>query len=798
MVKFLRWGLGLLLILAIFGSIAVAATYFYITPGLPEVDELKTIHYQVPMRVLTRDGSLISEFGEKRRMPLMIDDVPDLLKHAVIAAEDDRFYQHPGVDYMGLIRAVWSLVVTGDRSQGGSTITMQVARNFFLTPERTYIRKLREIFLALKIENKLSKDEILALYLNQNFMGNRAYGVAAAAKTYYGVDVQQLDLPQIAMLAGLYKAPSKFNPVVNPERAKLRRDYVLRRMRENGYISEEDASSAMQMGLTASIYNPTPDIEAGYVAEMVRAWLYQQYGDEAYTRGLVVTTTIDKELQSAANQAMQQALLGYSKRHGFRGVEAHHELSPGKLDLDEADKFLSQYHRYGRLLPGLVVGVEKDKAKVYLGNQELIQLPLSTMEWARAYKAEDKRGPKIKSVAEVLKIGDVVRVIQAEKDWRLAQIPKVGGALVSISPQNGRLYALTGGYDYFLSRFNRAVQAVRQPGSGFKPFVYSAALDNGFTPASIFNDAPVVFRDLNLDRYWRPKNYSGKFYGPTRMRVALAKSRNMVSIRVLRRVGINQALAHIKKFAMSQRELPQDLSLALGSGSLTPMELVSGYAVFANGGYRVEPWFVEKVSDLEGRVLYRHVPDVVCVLDCDRLVVPVSAEQPISAGKEPGQPAVRVISETNAYQTVSMLQDVIRMGTATAARKLQRNDLAGKTGTTNDQIDAWFNGFTKRIATTVWIGFDESRPLGRREAGGKLALPAWMDYMRVALKKFPEQEWKKPQGMVTVYVDTETGKLTESGSPGAVQETFRAGKVPEKGIAKLMPVEDADVPEQIF
>jgi len=798
MVKFLRWGLGLLLLLSILGGIAVAATYFYITPGLPEVDELKTIHYQVPMRVLTREGSLISEFGEKRRMPLAIDEVPELLKQAVIAAEDDRFYEHPGVDYMGLIRAAWSLAVTGDRSQGGSTITMQVARNFFLTRERTYTRKLREIFLALKIEDELSKDEILALYLNQNFMGNRAYGVAAAAKTYYGVNVQELSLPQIAMLAGLYKAPSKFNPVVNPERAKMRRDYVLRRMHENGYITKTDANVAMQEALTARIYTPVPEVEAGYVAEMVRAWLFEQYGEEAYTRGLIVTTTIDDALQKAANQAMQKALLEYSLRHGFRGVEAHHDLKPGKLDLTEADQLLSKYSPYGELQPGLVVGVEKEQAKVYLGEQKLIQLPLSAVEWARAYKDEDKLGPKIKSVTEALKIGDIVRVRQVGKGWQLAQVPKVGGALVSISPQNGRLYAMTGGYDYFLSRFNRATQAVRQPGSGFKPFVYSAALENGFTPASIFNDAPVVFHDLNLDRYWRPKNYSGKFYGPTRMRVALAKSRNMVSIRILRRVGIDQTVKHIQKFGMTQRELPQDLSLALGSGALTPIELVSGYAVFANGGYRVEPWFVETVADLDGNVLYRHVPDVVCKKDCNKLVVPSTADEALPAGTRPGRPAERVLSETNAYQIVSMMQDVIRMGTATAAKELKRKDLAGKTGTTNDQIDAWFNGYTKDIATTVWIGFDESKPLGRKEAGGKLALPAWIDYMRVALKQFPEREWKKPPGMITVHVDPETGLQTDSGTPGAVLETFRAGKAPEKGIAKLMPVEDADVPEQIF
>lgn len=762
------------------GVVAAFGIVLYFLPGLPDVHELKEVHFQVPLRVLASDGSLIAEFGEKRRIPLTLDEIPENLKQAVIAAEDDRFYEHPGVDYKGILRAVFNLATTGERTQGGSTITMQVARNFFLDRERTYSRKLREILLALEIEKELSKDEILALYLNRNYMGNRAYGVGAAAELYYGKPVGELNLAQVAMMAGLYKAPSKYNPLANESRARLRRDYVLRRMQEQGYISEDESKEAISAPVTASLHGPKVDLEAHYVAEMVRSYLYEQYGEALYGMGLAVTTTIVPKLQNAANQSLREQILSYSRRHGYLGPEARVSL-PSGLDEAEMDKLVGQYVEYSGLVPALVVSTTPNAASLYLGKGLWGELPLSGLTWARERKDENVRGPKVNSVEAVLKPGDVVRVSGKSGDWQLAQLPKVGGALVSISPNDGRVFALVGGYDFFLSRFNRATQAMRQPGSNFKPFVYSAGLSTGLTPASVFNDAPVVFYDDNLGRDWRPENYSQQFFGPTRMRRALAKSRNLVSIRLLRKVGINRAIRHIEKFRMMDRKYPADLSLSLGTGELTPLELASGYAVFANGGYRVEPFFIESIVDGDGKQVYQHEPLIVC-------------EEAECAGAV----AERVIPAANAWQITSMLRDVIREGTATAARSLKRKYIAGKTGTTNDQRDAWFSGFTRDMVTTLWMGFDEPRPLGKKETGGKLALPPWIEYMKTALDGAPDRGWDKPPGMVTVKIDPETGLRAAPGNAKAILETFAAGTVPEMQPAISISTGDVKVPEQLF
>ncbi len=796
--KLLRWGSGLFLT-SLF-TIAVVGTvgFLKINSELPDVGDLKNVQYHVPMRVLTSDGRLIGEFGEKRREPLPIENIPAEIKQAVIAAEDARYYKHPGVDYKGLLRAAWSLITTGTKAQGGSTITMQVARNFYLTRERTYNRKIREIFLALKIERQLDKEEILALYLNQNFMGNRAYGVAAASITYYGKPLQELDLAQIAMLAGLYKAPSKFNPVVNPERAKTRRNYVLRRMFQDGYIEESAKDEAIAQPLTANIHVTKPEVEASYVAEMVRNRMFLQYGDKTYTSGFTVYTTLNGDMQTAANNAMQNGLQNYTLRHGYRGPEDKIKL-PEDFNDEQAATILAKHPVYSGLIPALVISSDKAKAKLILKNSEVIELDLAAINWAQAFIDPDTLGAKIKKVNDVLKPGDIVRVKQVnteiDTDWQLTQLPKAGGALVSISPQDGRIYALIGGYNFYLSRFNRAIQAVRQPGSNFKPFIYSAAIANGFTPASTFNDAPVVFHDLNLGRYWRPENYSGKFYGPTRLRLALTKSRNMISIRVLRRVGIKSTIKHIKKFNMSERELPHDLSLSLGSSAMTPLELVGGYATFANGGFKVEPWFIQQVRDMQGNILYQHIPSVVCGIECDLYT---NNPDEVQNGKHLGKPAERVLEEQNAYQITSMLQDVIRRGTATRANKLKRPELAGKTGTTNDQVDAWFSGYSHDIATTVWVGFDEPKPLGKKEVGGRLALPIWIDYMRVALEFFPEKQWSIPDGMVTVPINKTTGQQAEEGAPNTIEETFRIDHVPEMGATEIMTEEGTSAPEQIF
>ncbi len=796
-----RWTLIPFSALALAGILLAAGLALYVLPGLPAVSELKRVQYHVPLRVFSAEGDLLAEFGEKRRVPLKIDEIPLALKRAVIAAEDDRFYEHPGVDYQGILRAAFSLVKTQTASQGGSTITMQVARNFFLNRERTFWRKFREMLLALQIEKKLSKDEILALYLNQNYMGKRAYGVGAAAQTYYGVDVSDLNLAQIAMMAGLYKAPSKYNPIANPERARLRRNYVLRRMYEKGYITREDFRAAANAPLTARVHAARVDVEAGYVAEMVRAYLYRQYGDDVYSMGLKVTTTISTRLQQEANLALRKALIDYDHRHGYRGPEATYALA-GKTTRDY-DHILENHPTYGGLRAALVIESDAGSASLYLGDGEVADLDMKAVRWARPYIDEDHRGPRPKRVDQVLKPGDLVRLARSEQGWRLSQLPEVGGALVSISAIDGRIFALTGGFDYYYSRFNRVTQAVRQPGSNFKPFVYSAALAKGFTPASVFNDAPIVHEtEINgEERLWRPDNYSGKFQGPTRLRMALAHSKNLVSIRLLQKVGVQYALRHIRKFEMTKRPMPADLSLALGTGSLTPLELISGYAVFANQGYRVEPWFIEKIEDRDGNLIYRHAPFVACEAPCENLVTPemvkLHPEVLENSHKIYGRPARRVMDRDNMFQMVSMLKDVIRVGTGRKARVLRRNDLAGKTGTTNDQRDAWFSGFNREIVTTVWIGFDQHKPLGKRETGGHLALPAWIDYMRVALRDSPQRPWKMPEDLVTVKIDPETGLRAGPDTRNPVFEIFRPDHVPEEVAVKLAPT-GADVPEQIF
>ena len=797
--------LGMSLTGIILALVLAAVGYWYyldLSKDLPEVDELKTVQYQVPMKVLSRSGKLIAEFGEKRRIPLPASEIPILARQAVISAEDSSFYEHAGIDYKGLIRAAWAVFTSGERSQGGSTLTMQVARNFFLTREKTYTRKIREIILARKIEEKLSKDEILALYLNQNFMGNRAYGFAAAAKTYYGKDVNDLSLAQIGMLAGLYKAPSAYNPVINPSRALERRNYVIRRMRENGHIDETQEEQAKAEPLTARVYVTRPETTAYYVAEMVRDELIKLLGEEIYVNGLSVITTIDDDLQYAANKAVQDSLIEYSVRHGYQGAEAKFEFS-GSFENKAADAELKKHASYGDLVPAIVKHVEDSWAELYVGGDLTINLDLAAVSWAQERINEDKLGPLITNLKDVLESGDVVRVQEKASGWVLSQVPRVGGALVSISPLDGRIYALNGGYNFFYSKFNRAIQAERQPGSNFKPFIYSAALANGLTPASTFNDAPVVFKDEELGRFWRPENYSGKFFGPTRMRVALAKSRNMVSIRLLQRVGIDETIAHVKSFKMAERELPRDLSLSLGSASHTPLEIVNGYSVFANGGFKVNPWFIDEVRDRDGKVIYKHVPSVVCTEEtCARLV----SDPALATGQRLlGVPAERVLDEINAFQVTSMLQDVIQAGTGTALRDLGRKDIAGKTGTTNDQIDAWFSGYNQDFATTVWVGFDNPQPLGKKETGGKVALPIWKDFMRVALQRSQQRPWSMPETMVAVTIDKETGLQAMEEAPNTLVEYFNEENVPEMGLNAYLPASELgeevvqeSMPEDIF
>ena len=814
--------LGILVLLAVLAAaIGVGGTYWYLAPKLPSAEALRDVRLQVPLRVYTRDHELLAEFGEKRRKPLRLDEVPERLVQAILAGEDDRFFEHPGVDWQGLTRAVLYLVRTGEKGPGGSTITMQVARNFFLSREKTYIRKLNEILLALKIEREFTKDEILELYVNKIFLGQRAYGVGAAAQVYYGVPVAELTLPQLAMIAGLPKAPSRFNPVANPKQAVVRRNYVLRRMLELGYIAQDEHDEARDGPVTAKVHGLAVEVEAPYVAEMVRARMEEMYGSDVYTAGYKVYTTLDGRLQGAADAALRQALLEYDARHGFRGSERN--VASGE-EAEPPQDVLEDIAEVGGLVPAVVTSVDKRNVAAWARNVGAVEIGFESMEWARPYIDENRRGDEPKGADAVLKAGDVIRVRPAENGWTFAQLPDVEGALVSLDPNDGSIVALTGGFDFYRSKFNRATQAERQPGSSFKPFIYSAALEHGYTPASIINDAPVVFEDPSLKSAWRPENYGGKFFGPTPLRTALYKSRNLVSIRLLRDIGIDFALEHIARFGIDVESLPRGLSLALGSGVLTPLELATGYGVLANGGYAVEPYFIDRVLDGDDTLLFAADPLVVC-RDCDdEEAMTVSASTAPADGEGAGaalsaeagadsgtgsptglpgseRRAPRAIDARNAWLMYSLMRDVIRRGTGRKARVLERDDIAGKTGTTNDQYDAWFSGFSPGLVATAWIGFDEFRPLGQRETGARAALPMWIAYMKEALEGVRQREIPPPEGIVTVRIDPETGELAGASHEGGVFESFRTERVPNNRIAERTTGEEpggATVQEKLF
>ncbi len=784
------------------GVVVVAAAYFYIAPQLPPIDRLEEVQLQVPLRVFSNEGALIAEFGEQRRTAIRYEDLPQTVIDAILATEDDRFFEHPGVDYQGLVRAVVELIRTGEKRQGGSTITMQVARNFFLSREKTYLRKLTEIFLALKIERQLNKQEILELYLNKIYFGQRAYGIAAAAQIYYGLSIDELSIAQVAMIAGLPKAPSTNNPISNPERALERRDYVLGRMYVLGFIDSDQYSRALNEADTASLHAATIEVQAPYVAEMVRGYMVEQFGEEAYSAGYRVYTTLVGKRQDAARAALRDGLLAYDRRHGYRGAVRHFELAADAGE-EDFDSLLKENKSIGGLLAALVVEVDGQSARIYIPEQGYAELDWEALSWARSYVSVNQRGAELKSADQVLQRGDLIRVeALPEGRWRLAQVPALSGALVSVNPQDGALQALVGGFDFYQSKFNRATQAQRQPGSSFKPFVYSAALDKGYTVASLFNDAPVVFDDASLETTWRPENYSGKFYGPTRMREALTHSRNLVSIRLLRAVGPGYVTSYVQHFGFRPGQIPKNLSLALGSGTATPMEMARAYSVFANGGFYTEPYFIREVRDAEDQVVYRANPAIACAeceaesaADPQPEATPVAettasaedaevqvAEESADTGLVEPAPvyAERVVDAANVYLTTSMMQDVVKRGTGRRAMSLGRNDLAGKTGTTNDQRDAWFCGFNTQLVTTVWVGFDRVQPLGNGETGGRAALPIWIDYMKQALEGMPESTLPQPPGLVTVRIDTKTGLRLPSGQVGGLFELFRPENVPQR------------------
>ncbi|GGA67264.1 penicillin-binding protein 1A [Arenimonas soli] len=789
--RLLRRALILFTGLAVLGLATLGILYWLIAPRLPDVQELRNVQLQVPLSIYTRDGRLISVIGETRRFPVDIEDVPEQVKQTFIAIEDARYYEHPGVDWRGIARAVWLIATTDDkRVPGGSTITQQVARQFFLSTEYSYTRKLTEIFLALKMERELSKDEILELYLNKSFFGNRAYGIAAAAEFYYGKTLDQLTLAEAATLASIPKFPSSGNPIINPERALVRRNYVLQRMREEGMIDEATELAARAEPMHASPHEPKIEVEAPYVAEMVRAEMEQRYGAEATTSGLSVFTTLESDDQLAAVRSLQAGLLEYDRRHGYRGAEAQLDIGDGESAQDLRDR-LRPYPTLGGLQAVLVTGFEGDAANVLTNSGTSLTLSAEATRWTR------------KTPAQLFKRGDVIRLTLDPEtaELRLAQLPQAQAALVSLQPEDGAVRALVGGFSFGLNKFNRATQAQRLPGSSFKPFVYAASFERGFSPASIVLDAPVVFRD-RAGNVWRPQNDAGNFAGPMRLREAMVQSRNLVSVRLLDAIGVDFASRYITQFGFSQESLPPNLSMSLGTSSLTPLSIARGYTVFVNGGHLVDPWYIERVLDRDGRVLSEHVPLRAC-LRCpgrasgspagerDTTVVdgfnlgaatPPPAAPDAETGAEEAAPEVpegpislapRAIDARTAFMIQSMLRDVVQRGTGRAATAIGRPDIGGKTGSTNDYRDAWFSGFGGDLVTTVWVGKDDFSTLGRGEYGGKAALPIWINYMDAALKDVPLYEPEPPTGLVTASVDASSGRLVPDGTPGSVRDYFK-------------------------
>jgi len=693
-------------------------------PTLPSLEGLTDYQPKIPLRVYSVEGALLGEFGEERRALVKIEQVPDLMKKAILAAEDDRFYQHGGVDYMGVLRAAYSNFTSGGAKQGASTITMQVARNFFLSKEKTLTRKFNEVLLALKIEHSLSKDEILQLYINQIYLGQRAYGFAAAAQIYFGKNLNQLDIAEMAVLAGLPKAPSAYNPVVNPKRAKLRQMYVLRRMHELHFINDAQFAVAQQQPMFAKHGNQEFPVKADFLAEMVRQEVYDRYQDDTYTQGIKVYTTIRQQDQDAAYKAVRKGVLEYDQRHGYRGPEGYTELHAGygEEDLEDA---LQEFADSDDLIPAVVQQAGPGAVRAYCKGGQIAEIRAEGLKFAQRALGDKA------ALNQRIRAGSIIRVQKNEKGaWQITQLPQVEASFVSASPRDGAVYALVGGFDFNRNQFNHVTQAWRQPGSSFKPFIYSSALEKGMTPASVINDAPLVFNATETgSEAWQPKNYDGKFEGPMRMRQALIKSKNMVSIRILQAVTPQYAQDYITKFGFDAAKHPPYLTMALGAGSVTPMQMLAGYSIFANGGYRVAPYFIQRIEDAKGNILNK--------------------AEPVVAGEN----AERVIDVRNAFSMVSMMQNVVRHGTAIRAMQLGRSDLAGKTGTTSDSVDAWFCGFQPTVVGISWIGFDNPRSLGDKETGGGAALPMWMDYMGKVLKGVPEAVYSMPDNMVAARIN---------------------------------------------
>lgn len=749
-----------LVLIAVIGLVIVAYGWFNkLYLELPDIKQLYNVQYQIPLSIYSKDEILLAQFGDKKRTPIKIDKIPQLLIQAFLATEDSGFYSHFGVDFKGIARATFQHLLTGEKRQGGSTITMQVARNFLLSKEKTYSRKIKEIILALQIERRYSKNKIMELYLNKIYLGQHSYGVSAAAHAYFGKTLLELDLAQIAMIAGLPKAPSANNPITNPKMALQRRNYVLNRMLKLNYIKQSEFDSAINQESTASLRYAKSKalVNAPFVAEMVRKKIVKQYADKSFTLGLKVYTTIVSSFQSSATRSLRSALYSYDYRHGYRSLPHANKIKFNP----------SEYSTIADIQSAQVLEIKLDFATAQLKNGSIIELPFKNIQWARKFKSRNLLGDKLKSITDILQPNDLIKVRQLEdKTWGLAQIPEVEAAFVAVNSNDGAILALSGGFDFFHNKFNRVTQAKRQPGSGFKPIIYLAALENNYTLASLVNDAPIVLDNPTEKNEWRPQNYSKKFFGMTSIRTALRKSRNLVSIRLLREIGIEKVTDTALRLGFTPKQLPNKLSLALGSGQATPLQMATLYAVFANGGFLIKPYFIDRIEDSKGNILFQASPDIVCVFCTDENIAKFGY-------------APRVVSPQINFLMNSLLRDVVKRGTATKAKVLGRSDLAGKTGTTNEQRDAWFNGFGAGIVATVWLGFDGAEPLGRYETGGKSALPMWIDFMRDVLPEESKEILEPIKGISKVYIDPKTGLLLKDDKNKAgIWEFFRTEHVP--------------------
>lgn len=757
---FWRRGLWALTSLGFFLLFFFGVFYIYAVSQLPDVDSLNTVHLQVPLQIYSQDGKLIQEYGEKKRNPVAYNEIPPMLVKAVLATEDQRFFEHPGVDVFGLARAAVRMAQTGTKSQGGSTITMQVARNFFLNRKKTFFRKFNEILLAIKIDNELPKEKVLELYLNKIYLGNRAYGVAAAAQVYYGKSLKDLTLAEMAMIAGLPQAPSSQNPIANPKAAIKRRNHVLERLLENEFITQAQYEEAVSAPVTAKYHGVETETDAPYVAEMIRQSLFDHFGPDAYTKGYKVYATVDSKLQEHANRMVEKHLRDYDRRHGYRGPVAKiadiKQETPASLK-----KALKKYPELNDLKPAVILSVDGQTAEAIDNQGESVTLVWSGFEWARpALKKGGWVGRKPQKAADVVKAGDVVYIkTNADGAWELSQVPQVEGALVAMTPKDGAIQALVGGYNFKHSKFNRATQADRQPGSCFKPFIYAAALAKGYTLSTLVNDAPIARDDPSRTGLWRPQNSNNEFGGQTRLKVGLTSSRNLVSIRILDDIGIDYAVDFATRFGFRAHELPHSLSLVLGTSTVSPLDMTTAFAVFANNGYKIQPYLIDKIIDTDGEILLEAKP----------------AEAP--ANDETSQfSAPRVLSKEVAFLMNTALRGAVQSGTARQAQALKRNDIAGKTGTTNDKLDAWFTGYNPDLVTTTWVGYDS--PISLYEYASRVSLPLWIDFMKFALQDKPEQELDMPEDIVIKRINPKTGLVTASDEPGAIDEYFRKSLVP--------------------